>query len=81
MDIKELIILLASSLALAALAAFSLEFPDEELTATNVKEALGDLSKAALTAPKRPWLNLSSSLLILITAIGFPDRLASDLLS
>ena len=59
---------------------FSLEFP-VGAAATRVNEAFGDLSNAALTAPNNPWLYLLESPCILITAIGFPDRLASDLLS
>ena len=47
-EIKELMILLASSLAFAVFSAFSLEFPEEELTATKVNEALGDLLKQHL---------------------------------
>ena len=52
-DTKELISLLTSFLALAALCACSLESPAQELTATRVKLALGALSKVALIAPKR----------------------------
>ena len=53
MEIKELISLPTSFLALAALSACSLGFPAEELTATNVNFDFGALSKVALIAPKR----------------------------
>ena len=53
MEIKELISLLTSFLALAARSACSLGFPAEELTATRVNVDFGALSKVALIAPKR----------------------------